>query len=110
MHDLKWSNQDKAIARKAFNQALEREFAAVIEKAKQMASRIKEPEDLWNLEDYLTQSRKKIDETYDYRYSVLPLVFGNLLMEGRLREQELQGLGDDKLSLIRRYVQISTER
>jgi hypothetical protein len=32
MHDLKWSNQDKAIARKAFNQALEREFAAVIEK------------------------------------------------------------------------------
>ncbi len=75
-----------------------------------MASRIKEPEDLWNLEDYLTQSRKKIDETYDYRYSVLPLVFGNLVMEGRLREEELQGLGDDKLGLIRRYVQISTER
>jgi hypothetical protein len=29
---------------------------------------------------------------YDYRYSVLPLVFGNLIREGRLSEEELHGL------------------
>ena len=54
-----------------------------------------------NLERYLTQSRKKIDRIYDYRYSVLTEVFGRLIREGRLSEKEVQGLGRDKLESIR---------
>ncbi len=73
---LKWSHAEKQIARKAFELALDREFQSVIRNAKEMASKIEQPADLWELEHYLTQSRKKIDRRYDYRYSVLIDVFG----------------------------------
>jgi hypothetical protein len=36
-----------------------------------MAGKIEQPAELWDLESYLTQSRKQIDRKYDYRYSVL---------------------------------------
>jgi hypothetical protein len=67
---------------------------------------IEQPTDLWDLEHYLTESRKRIDRTYDYRYSVLTDVFGSLIREGRLSEKELQGLGEDKLESIRSYAKI----
>jgi photoprotection regulator FRP-like protein len=106
MRDMKWSQAEKIIARKAFDQALDREFEVVIREAKQMAGRIEQPSDLWELEGYLTRSRKEIDRMYDYRYSVLPLVFGNLIREGRLSEEELHGLADDKLAHIRSYAKL----
>jgi hypothetical protein len=53
------------------------------------------------LEHYLTQRRKEIDRKYDYRYSRLTQVFGRLLRENRLREEDLRGLGEDKLKSIR---------
>jgi hypothetical protein len=37
---------------------------------------------------------------FDYRYSVLPLVFANRLSSGRLAQDELRGLSDDKLACI----------
>lgn len=107
MRDLKWSPEEKRIARKAFDQALHQEFEAVIRNAKQMASKIERPSDLWKLESYLTRSRKKIDSKYDYRYSVLPLVFGSLIQEGHLHEADLQGLGEDKLRYIRSYLNLA---
>jgi hypothetical protein len=38
---------------------------------------------------------------YDYRYSQLTQVFGRLLYEKRLREEELRGLREDNLKPIR---------
>ena len=70
-HYLKWSQTEKRIARKAFERALDREFQAVIRTAKEMAGKIEQPAELWDLESYLTQSRKAIDRKYDYRHSVL---------------------------------------
>ena len=66
-----------------------------------MANQINESADLWGLEHYLTNRRKEIDRKYDYRYSQLTHVFGRLLYEKRLREEELRGLREDKLKLIR---------
>jgi Photoprotection regulator fluorescence recovery protein len=77
--------------------------------AKQMASQIKEPTDLWDLEHYLTQRRKEIDRKYDYRYSQLTQVFGRLLYETRLSEEDLRGLRDDKLKSIRSFTKFLTE-
>jgi len=98
-----WSKSEKAIARKAFDAALERELQEVIREAKQKAGQIKEPEDLWDLEHYLTQRRGEIDRKYDYRYSQLDLVFGRLLREKWIDEEDLRGLGEDKLRAIRSY-------
>jgi hypothetical protein len=104
--NLKWSHTEKGIARKAFERALDRDFQAVIRTAKEMAGKIEQPADLWNLESYLTESRKEIDHKYDYRYSVLIGVFGRLVREGRLSEEELRGLGEDKLEFIRSRVKV----
>jgi len=96
-----WSKSEKAVARRAFDAALRRELHEVIQRAKQMASQIQEPADLWKLEDYLAGCRREIDRKYDYRYSQLRHVFGRLLYEKRLSEEELHGLGEDKLKSIR---------
>jgi hypothetical protein len=96
-----WSKSEKAIARTAFDAALSRELQQVTEEAKQMAKQIKDPGDLWDLEHFLTERRKEINSKYDYRYSQLTHVFGRLLYEGRVREEELRGLGEDKLKSIR---------
>jgi hypothetical protein len=100
-----WSRSEKAIARKAFDAALGRELHEVIQVTQKMASQIQQSSDLWNLEHYLTQRRKEIDRKYDYRYSQLTLVFGKLLYEERLREEELRGLREDKLDSIRSVAQ-----
>jgi hypothetical protein len=51
---------------------------------------------------WLTERRREIGRRYDYRYSILPLVFAHLLRDGRLTEGDLHGLGQEKLDLIRR--------
>lgn len=105
MRELKWSPAEKAVARKAFDLALHRELEAVMIEAKKRAEGIQQPSELWDLEGYLTEWRTRIDRQYEYRYSVLPFVFGNLIRKGRLSEHELQGLSEDKLECIRRYVE-----
>src|ERR1700686_4281377 len=87
-----WSKSEKAIARTAFDAALGRELHEVIQEAKRMANGIQTSSALWDLEQYLTERRKQIDRKYDYRYSQLTLVFGRLLYENRLGEEDLRGL------------------
>jgi hypothetical protein len=59
------------------------------------------PSDLWLIHDFLTDERKKIDDKYDYRYSVLIFVFARFLKEGRLQESDLDGIEDDKIEKIK---------
>lgn len=103
MDNLVWSRAEKAIARKAFDRALQRELEDVIIEAKKKAAQVKQASDLWELEKYLANCRTGIDLRFDYRYSVLIFVFGNLIRCGRLSEEELQGLSKDKLDAIRRF-------
>ena len=100
--DMTWSRSEKAIARKVFDAALKRELHEIIQETKQMANQINEPADLWDLEHYLTQRRKEIDRKYDYRYSQLTHVFGRLLHEKRLCEE-------DKLTSIRSFAKFLAE-
>ena len=104
-----WSRSERAVARKVCDAALKRELQDVIQKAKQMANQIKEPADVWELEHYLTERRKEIDRKYDYRYSQLTQVFGRLLYEKRLGEEELGGLREDKLKSIRSFAKFFAE-
>jgi hypothetical protein len=101
MHELKWSHAEKTVARRAFDKALGKELEALIREAKSRAARIEEPPDLWNLENWLTERRRVIDRRYDYRYSASTR-FRPLLRDGRLTEDDLNGLEQEKLDLIRR--------
>ena len=104
-----WSKSEKAIARTAFDAALKRELQDVMDKTKQMANQIKKPADVWELEYYLTERREQINRKYDYRYSQLRHVFGRLLYEGRVSEEELRGLQEDKLKSIRSLAKFLAE-
>ena len=98
---LRWSPVEKTIVRKAFNLALQEELQSVIQETKDRAARIQRPFELWDLEHYLTRRRNEIDRKYDFRYSVMPFVLGGLLQEGRINEDHLRGLREDKLTHIR---------
>lgn len=99
--EWKWTPAEKAIARRAFDLALSRELETVLREAKERAARITEASELWDLEHWLGEQRRRIDRTFDYRYSVLPQVFATLIRDSRLTENDLHGLGEDKLDSIR---------
>ena len=103
----KWSPSEKAIARRIYDGALHRELDAIIQEVKERASRIKTPSDVWELEDYLTESRKRIDGKYVYRYSGLPLLFAQLVREGNITLKDLDGLNEDKLNHVRAFSRLA---
>jgi Photoprotection regulator fluorescence recovery protein len=100
MRDLKWSPSERVVARRTFDQALNTELQDLVAEAKRMAGTMEDASELWELESWLTQRRLEIDRKYDYRYSVLPFVFANLLQQGRITEKDLQGLCTEKIELI----------
>ena len=101
MRVWKWSPAEKAAARRAFDTALSRELDSVVLEAKKRIATVAEASELWELERWLSERRREIDETFDFRYSVLPSVFASLLREGRLAEEDLHGLDPEKLEAIR---------
>jgi hypothetical protein len=102
MFDFKWSHAEKVIARQAFERALHNELQCTIREAKDRAAKIIKPTELWELEEWLAERRQDINRRYDFRYSVLPIVFAHLLREGRLKEDDLKGLHPEKLERISR--------
>jgi hypothetical protein len=106
MFDFKWSGSEKKIARRVFDEALDAELAEIMTDFRARAAAIKEPADMWDVEEYLSRKRREIIEKYDFRYSQLPLVFGRLLREGRIREEQLAGLAEEKLDFVRRILSI----
>ena len=99
-HD-KWSKKEKTIARTAFYKAYEKECFQIIERLKKKTLKLSGPEDIWDLNDYLSEIRKEIDKKYDYRYSVLILVFSKLLKQKWLNIEDLKGLSSDKIDRIK---------
>lgn len=106
MSDLKWSESEKKIARRVFEAALAAELAEVMADFKARAAAAAEPDDLWSIQEHLSQKRREIDAKYDYRYSQLTLVFGRLLREGRIQDAQLMGLAEERLLYIRRIASL----
>ena len=100
MHEFKWSPSEKAIARRAFDQALQSELQQLVRQAKDRAAAVTEASEFWKLESWLTQSRQEIDRKYDYRYSVLPFIFAQLVKQGLVAESDLHGLDPEKIQVI----------
>jgi hypothetical protein len=105
-HDLKWSPSEKKAARNAFDAALESALAKVMAEFKRRAEAATTPSDMWEIESYLRQQRREVDETFDYRYSQLPFVFARLIRAGYLEESRLGMLSEDKLKLVRSFLSV----
>ena len=100
MTDFKWSQKEKTIARAAFDKAFQNECNHIIAILKERLNNLSDPKEVWRLEDYLSKKRKQIDQKYEYRYSVLIMVFGVLLNEGWIEMRDLDGLEEEKLQKI----------
>jgi hypothetical protein len=99
--NMKWSQGEKRAARRAFDLAYERECAALIQQVQKIARGLEEPDDVWKLSDFIVQRRKDIDDTYDFRMSVLPQLLARLLSEKWISTADLKGLDEEKREQIR---------
>jgi hypothetical protein len=102
MNSMEWSKWEKDIARKAFKIAYDREQRAILENVRKMISEVSDIKELWRLQEYLTEKHNEMNEKYDYRYSILHFVFARLICEGWLKQDDLEGLAEEKLDEIRR--------
>lgn len=106
IHDAHWTQSEKKHARALFEQALERELAERLSEFKARAARADTAEDMWSIRDYLQESERELERKYDYRYSQLLIVFGQLLREGRVTEVQLAFLSDEKLGYVHRVASL----
>jgi hypothetical protein len=102
--DLKWSPSEKKVARAAFDAALEVALGKKLAELKKKASDAATFSDMWEIEDYLRQQRRNLEQMFDYRYSQLTVVFGGLIRKGYLDEKLLAGLSQDKREEISRFL------
>jgi len=106
MRELKWSPMEKRLARQVFEQALDAELKETLAEFKARAAAASTPGEMWPVGRFLADKQDEIDEKYDYRYSRLILVFARLLREGRIREEQLHGLSEDKVEIIKGFLSL----
>ncbi|NEO28224.1 MAG: hypothetical protein F6K03_15420, partial [Kamptonema sp. SIO4C4] len=95
-----WSQAEKQVARVAFETAHNREAEAILEEVRKTATAIADLEEVWRLHDFLSARRHDMDGKYDFRYSNLIFVFAQLVGEGWLSLEDLEGLAREKLTKI----------
>ena len=104
MFEFKWSPSEKKAARAAFDLALDRELKAIRQEVEALLQKSGDESSIWRVHDYLSAKRREVDEKYDYRYSVLILVFSRLVFEGWLTLDDLSGIGAEKIEMIRKVI------
>jgi hypothetical protein len=95
-----WSLEEQAIACKMFDLAYQREIAGLMRSVTDQAGTITQVNDIWHLHDFLSAKRHHLDGKYDFRYPFLIMVFAQLVKEGWLQLQELEGLDPSKRAKI----------
>lgn len=66
IYEMKWTNNEKKIARTAFDNAYKREIEEIKSLLLEKVSHVKTDSDLWAIEKFLSEKRKAVDEKYDY--------------------------------------------
>jgi Photoprotection regulator fluorescence recovery protein len=100
LSDIEWSKTEEKVAQSAFCKAYDREIKSLIGEVRAKAGNVMLVEDIWHLHDYLSAKRHDIDGKYDYDYPRLIFVFAQLVKEGWLSLNELDGLDKEKLSKV----------
>ncbi len=95
-----WNHEETKIAKAALEKAHATEIAALIHYVKQQASLVAEPEDVWQLHDFLSAKRHDIDGKYDDRESFLMYTLSKLIKDKLITLTELDGLSADKQTKI----------
>jgi hypothetical protein len=94
--EVQWSDAERKIAEDALKRAYRKDVEALINYVQTHANQISEPEDVWQLHDFLSAKRHDIDGKYDDREAFLMFTLSKLIKDGLLTLAELDGLTADK--------------
>ena len=106
INDLKWNADEKKVARAAFDKAYQREMEEIQNTLFDKVAKLKNDKEVWSIYNYLTKRKNNVDNKYDYRYSQLIIVFGKLMKEGYLREEDISRLSEEKIEFIKKVSSI----
>ena len=92
MSNSKLSSREETIAKKALQIAYARETDALIASVRDRSSSISKLEDLWYLHDLLSTKRFEIEGKYTYDATTIVFDFAELVKQGWLSIEDLEGL------------------
>jgi len=95
-----WTITEEDIAKRAFDIAYKREIESLIDSVRHKVTSLAEIDDMWRLHDFLSVKRHEIDGRYDFRLPMLIFVFADLVKDGWLNLNELEGLNAAKIAKI----------
>ena len=97
---IQLSEIEEKIVKQAFQTAYQRETSALISIVRDRAGSITELEDLWNLHDLLSTKRYELDGKYVFDSATIVFDYAQLIKEGWLSLEDLDGLKPEILSKI----------
>jgi len=95
-----WTAEEQSLAQTVFDRAVARHVESLIAELRCRAELLSSPEDIWQLHDFLSIRRHEIEGRFDQRLSGLLFVFADLVRDGLVNIEELQGLSADKRAKI----------
>ncbi len=100
-----WTELEQQIARTAYDTAHGRALASLIIEIQLQAALVDSAGALWQLHDYLSIQRHRLEGRFDFRPQPILFLFASLVKDKLLDLAELEGLADAKLAKIRAMAQ-----
>jgi hypothetical protein len=100
-----WSELEQRIARTAFDKAHGRALASLISEVQLQAALLDSAGAIWQLHDYLSIQRHRIEGRFDFRPQAILFLFASLVQDKLLDLADLEGLDAGKLAKIRAMAQ-----
>lgn len=95
-----WTDHELAVAREVFERAHGRAIQALIASVQRQSEELDSVDGLWQLHDFLSIQRHRIEGNFDFRLEGILFVFAGLVKEGLLEPSELKDLDDEKQAKI----------
>ncbi len=95
-----WTIEEQDLAQAVFDRALARDVETLIGDLRSRSAALENPEQLWQLHDFLSIRRHEIEGRFDFRLPGLLFVFADFVKDGLVSLEELEGLSADKLAKI----------
>ncbi len=95
-----WTDTEIEISNRVLGSAYDRETNTLVAEVRQKVENLKDVQELWQVHDLLSSKRYDLDGKYDARESMLVFTFAQLVKEGWVNLDELQGLDKAKLAKI----------
>ncbi|BAQ65685.1 hypothetical protein [Geminocystis sp. NIES-3709] len=98
--ETQWTSTEIEISQRVLKTAYQRETETLVTQIRHQINNLTEMEQLWQIHDILSAKRYDLDGKYDARESMLIFTFAQLLKEGWISLEELQGLDPTKLAKV----------